>query len=559
MEQQTPNIFNNPCMEQPTADDDHYPGILPCKGRDDGLYPRVDISIWLRTCQEDTPNPVVGQRTGHIPEWLSGSLVQNGPGKFSFGADVYKHLFDGSALVQKFEVSGGEVTYQCKFVRTRAFKKNSEAAKIVVPEFGTAVKQKGLRKLKLSRDQVMSDNTMITVYPFNGSLYTFYESPFIHRLDTDLTTVAREDLSKLGMLSHASHPHFDRNGNMITLGLKLGLFGPKYSVSKFLKSDPCLALASKSSTLAEVSCSRMFHPGYMHSFSITESFIVLIEQPLTVSVMAMVSALLRGQSVSTALKWDSTESVIFHLVNKITGCHHPIKYVTKSFFFLHTINAYEDSDHVVVDICSYDSPAMMDCMFLDKLQSAQSNADYSKLFRGRPKRYVLPLKPVHPVSHNQVMLDYTSACAHNISTTMMAVEPDVICNEGCETPAINYEKSNGKKYRYFYAISSDVDADNAGKVMKIDTLTGGVTSWEEENTYCSEPVFVPSPNSVMEDDGVIISSIIWGKPHVNMAGVIFLNGQDFSLIARVHFSLPGPVPKPLHGCFLPSWQFKMDT
>ena len=295
-------------------DDAHYPGVLPCKGRDDGLYPQVDISIWVRSSQEDTSHPVPGHRSGDIPCWLNGSLVQNGPGKFSFGSDVYKHLFDGSALVQKFEVSGGEVTYQCKFVRTEAFKKNSEAGKIVSPEFGTAVKQKGLDKLKLSRNKVMSDNTMISIYPFNGSLYTFYESPFIHRLDYSLTTLAREDLGKLGMLSHASHPHFDREGNMITLGLKLGLFGPKYSVTKFLKSTPGVSLASNSFTLGEVPCSRMFHPGYMHSFSITDNYIILIEQPLSVSVVAMVSAILKGRSMSTALKWNSEKDSLHYIL-----------------------------------------------------------------------------------------------------------------------------------------------------------------------------------------------------------------------------------------------------
>ena len=31
-----------------------------------------------------------------------------------------------------------------------------------------------------------------------------------------------------------------------------------------------------------------------------------------------------------------------------------IKYVARAFFFLHTINAYEEADHVVVDICGYD-------------------------------------------------------------------------------------------------------------------------------------------------------------------------------------------------------------
>merc|ERR1712106_117779 len=327
----------------------------------------------------------------------------------------------------------------------------------------------------------------------------------------------------------------------------------------FMKSDPNASLVSKGTTLGEVPCNRMFNPGYMHSFSITDNFIILVEQPLTVSVKAMVSAILGGRSLSTALKWDNEKGVIFHLMNKTTGRHYPIKYVAKSFFFLHTINAYEDNDHVVIDICSYDNPAMMDCMFLSKLQFAQSNADYAKLFRGRPKRYVLPLKPVLGDCQNQVKLDYTVACAHSLSSTCVSVQPSLICQVGCETPAIHYKKYNGKKYQYFYAITSDVDAENAGKLMKIDTNTGKVTIWQEENTYCSEPVFIPAPGSMAEDDGVIICSIIWGKPHVNMAGVVFLNAGDLSLIAKVHFKLVGPVPKPLHGCFLPSWEFKMTT
>ena len=29
-------------------ENDEYLGILPCKGREGGYYPNVDISIWLR-------------------------------------------------------------------------------------------------------------------------------------------------------------------------------------------------------------------------------------------------------------------------------------------------------------------------------------------------------------------------------------------------------------------------------------------------------------------------------------------------------------------------------
>ena len=48
--------------------------------------------------------------------------MQNGPGKFSFGTDVFKHLFDGSALVRKFKIADGEVSYQCQFVKTESYK-----------------------------------------------------------------------------------------------------------------------------------------------------------------------------------------------------------------------------------------------------------------------------------------------------------------------------------------------------------------------------------------------------------------------------------------------------
>lgn len=46
------------------------------------------------------------------------------------------------------------------------------------------------------------------------------------------------------------------------------------------------------------------------------------------------------------------------------------------------------------------------------------------------------------------------------------VTPDELCPLGCETPRINYDVYNGKPYRYFYAISSDVDAENPGTVSK---------------------------------------------------------------------------------------------
>ena len=66
--------------------------------------------------------PKRGQLIGRIPKWVKGDLLMNGPGKFYYGTDVFQHLFDGSALIQKYAIAeDGEVYYQCKFLRTKSF------------------------------------------------------------------------------------------------------------------------------------------------------------------------------------------------------------------------------------------------------------------------------------------------------------------------------------------------------------------------------------------------------------------------------------------------------
>lgn len=52
--------------------------------------------------------------SGVIPEWLSGGLLRLGPGLFEVGAEPFYHLFDGQALMHKFDLKNGHVTYYRK-------------------------------------------------------------------------------------------------------------------------------------------------------------------------------------------------------------------------------------------------------------------------------------------------------------------------------------------------------------------------------------------------------------------------------------------------------------
>ena len=49
----------------------HFSGVLPCEDRHGGLYPNVDLSIWLRSCLEEVVQPKKAWKmTGLIPNWL---------------------------------------------------------------------------------------------------------------------------------------------------------------------------------------------------------------------------------------------------------------------------------------------------------------------------------------------------------------------------------------------------------------------------------------------------------------------------------------------------------
>lgn len=58
---------------------------------------------------------------------------------------------------------------------------------------------------------------------------------------------------------------------------------------------------------------------------------------------------------------------LIHLISRYNG--ETVKtFKSDAFFYLHIINQYEENDHVVIDICCYRDPSMIDCMFIEALQ-----------------------------------------------------------------------------------------------------------------------------------------------------------------------------------------------
>ena len=70
----------------------------------------------------------------------------------------------------------------------------------------------------------------------------------------------------------------------------------------------------------------------------------------------------------------------------------------------------------------------------------------------------------------------------------------------------------------------------------------------EDDTSVSEPVFVPRPGGVDEDDGVVLSLIAKDSDQL-YAGLLILDAKTFKEICRVDMQAKGPVTGTLHGTF----------
>ena len=69
------------------------------------------------------------------------------------------------------------------------------------------------------------------------------------------------------------------------------------------------------------------------------------------------------------------------------------------------------------------------------------------------------------------------------------------------------------------------------------------TIWSEKGCHPGEPVFVPKPGSVQEDDGLILSVVLDSNKETSF--LLTLNAQTFDEIARAE--VPHHIPYGFHG------------
>uniref|UniRef100_A0A4W4EMB4 Retinoid isomerohydrolase RPE65 n=1 Tax=Electrophorus electricus TaxID=8005 RepID=A0A4W4EMB4_ELEEL len=525
------------------------------------MHPAGGYKKLFETCEEFA-EPTPAQVTGEIPAWLHGSLLRLGPGLFEIGDEPFLHLFDGQALMHKFDLKAGHVTYYRKFIRTDAYVRALTEKRIVITEFGTAAypdpcKNIFSRFFTYFQGIEVTDNCLVNVIPIGEDFYACTETNFITKVNPDtLETIKKVDLCNYVSINGATaHPHIEQDGTVYNIGncfgknLSLAYNIVKIPPSQKDKSDPI----EKSKVVVQFPSSERFKPSYVHSFGMTEKYFVFVETPIKINLLKFLSCWsITGTNYMDCFESNDKMGTWFHLAAKHPGEYIGHKFRASAFNLFHHINCYEDQGFIVVDLCTWKGYEFVyNYLYLANLKQNWEEVKKTAMRAPQPevRRYVLPLDIYREEpGKNMISLPYTTATAVMGSEGTVWLEPEVLFSaprQAFEFPQINYRKHSGKDYTFAYGLGLNHFIPD--RICKLNVKSKETWAWQEPDSYPSEPLFVQTPDAQGEDDGVLLSIVVNPGSTQHPAYLLILSATDLTEVARA--SVDVIIPVTFHGMF----------
>ena len=447
---------------------------------------------------------------GTLPSWLSGTLLRTSPAQFEVGHEQYRHWFDGLAMLHHFSFHAGAVSYANRFLQSKTYQANKEAGKITYGEFATDPCRSLFKRLATTFTREVSDNANVNISKLGDDFVALTEVPLPVMFDSqtlETLGVFAFDDTLAGQMTTA-HPHFDPH-------LRAGI---NYLTHMSAKSSyNVYAITAGDHQRRLLGTIPTEEPAYMHSFGMTEHYVVLAEYPPVVNPLSM---LLSGKPFIENYQWKPERGTRFLVLDKRDGSLVGT-YESEPFFAFHHVNAFERDDEVVVDLSAYPDNTIVQDLYLENLIGPNSRATS----QGELRRYRIPL--------GGAISGY-----------------DVLSEESFDLPRINYTRSNGRDYRFAYASGrrKETPDDFMNQLVKVDVQTRETQRWFEEDRYPGEAIFVAAPDATGEDEGVLLSVVLDGKKGISF--LLVLDAPSFRELARA--SVPHHIPFSFHGMYAAS-------
>ncbi|MEM7079429.1 MAG: carotenoid oxygenase family protein [Pseudomonadota bacterium] len=405
--------------------------------------------------------------TGKIPTDLNGRYFRNGANPKS-GESL--HWFLGNGMIHGVELSGGKANwYRNRYVRT--------------PQLDAATDP-----MASMTDMTQSlANTHIISHA--GKILALEEGHWPYELSPELETVGPYNFDDRLQTGMTAHPKIcPETGEMLFFAY--GMMPPFMTYHR-VSADGQLV----QSEVIDVKGATM-----VHDFNVTRNFVIFMDLPLVWNFEAFATS-------GLPIQWSDDYGARLGVMPRDGSNADVVWYDIDPCYVYHPLNAYEDGDDIVIDVC----------------------------------RMAHSMKPgvaeVNPVLHRWT-----------IHQGQGRVSESQLAEHAVEFPRVA-DAVVGIKHRYGYTAEFGGGQPAAVAFRKYDLETGA-TSAHRLAPGCSggEPVFVPAEGATAEDDGYLLS-FVYDKAE-NRSDLVILDASDMAKdpVASVH--LPVRVPAGFHGSWI---------
>jgi carotenoid cleavage dioxygenase-like enzyme len=433
---------------------------------------------------------------GEIPDDLNGVYVRNGPNP-QFEPRGRYHWFDGDGMIHAVHISDGRAVYRNRWVRTDGFDRERAAGEVLWR--GIMEPWRDNPPGEPEKDTANTD----VVFHNERLLALWYRAGKPYALDpVTLEALGAEDFDGTLRCEVSAHAKVDeRTGELCFFDygvkppyMRYGVVGPDGAIRHFVGID-------------------LPGPRLPHDMAITENHSILMDLPLINDPQA--AALGRYR-----LLFERSMASRFGVIPRYGSADQIRWFEAEPCFIYHSVNAWEEGDEIVMDVCRVKRP------------EPRSDLD-------------------GPLAQ---MLSYLRLDAHlqryRFDLRTGRTVEQAIDDDNCEFPSIN-QGLLGRRSRYAYNMHISPESTLLfDGLMKYDVETGAAeTHWFGEGRWGSEAPFAPRPGAVAEDDGYLVSYVY--DEREGRSEVEVLDAADVGAGPLCRIKLPVRVPIGFHATWVP--------
>jgi carotenoid cleavage dioxygenase len=405
--------------------------------------------------------------TGEIPRALNGRLLRNGANPQT-GESL--HWFLGNGMLHGVEIRDGKANwYRNRYVKTPAY---------LDPDVDV---------METLGDMSMSmANTHVIHHA--GKIMALEEGHWPFVLSDELETIGPNNYD--GKLAGAmtAHPKTCAATGEL-LAFAYGMAEPYMTYYRI----------SAEGELLQVEPITVPGATMVHDFNITRNHVVFMDLPAVWDLAGL-------EANGLPIVWDESYGARLGVMPRNGSDKDVTWYEINPCYVFHPLNAYEDGNNIVLDVCRMDDVMRPDVASPPLLYRWVIDQD-----KGTVSETQLDDRPA----------DFPRVC-------------DTVV---------------GLKNRYGYLAAFAPDLPVAAGFMKYDLENNSSLYHDLKGGQGSEAVFVKDPDGSAEDDGWVLSYVY--QPAEDKSEIVILDARDFDgePVARIH--LPVRVPAGFHGNWVP--------